>query len=160
MEKVPSNIRGLLINKLKNYRYMGQDIIDIEERLDYTPPDDNSNIRSKNKISKKIENMAIKLAENEKYQEIKKWKSCIDDLFIRYDKNSLKWKFIQRRYLLCDTVKYKWDKSRNLKDIDIYKDLQLEGYDRTEITFKRMKKSIIIDLYKEAKKNNLINFLK
>ncbi len=158
MEKVPSNIRKFLINKLKKYRYMGQELIDIEEILDYTPPDDNSSIKSKNKISRKTENMAIKLAENNRYQAIKAWKKCIDDLFIRYDKNSFKWKFIQRRYLVCNTVKYKWNTSRNLKDIDIYKDLQLEGYDKSERTFLRLKESIIIDLYKEASKNNLIFF--
>lgn len=158
MKEVPGEIRKILIKRLKEYRFMQNELIAIEEELDSTPADDNGNIKSKYKVSKKTENMAIKLAENEKYQEVKVWKRCLDDLFIKYDKNSLKWKFIQRRYLLCDTVRYKWNKSRNLKDIDVYKDLQLEGYDRDEKTFRRMKNNILYDLYKEALKNNLIKF--
>ncbi|MGN1012271.1 MAG: hypothetical protein ACI4ON_00350 [Clostridia bacterium] len=154
-QKIPSKIRSLLISKLKDYRWMGQELIDIEEELDSTPSDDNRNIKSKNKISKRTESMAIKLAENEKYQEIKKWKSCIENLFISYDKNSLKWKFIQRRYILCDTVIYKW--RGTLKDNDIYKDFELEGIDKSIRTFLRLKEDILDDLYKEAKKNNLIN---
>ena len=154
--KIPSELRKILINKLKDYRFMQDELIAIEEELDSTPSDDNGNIKSKNKISRKTENMAIQLAENERYQKVKAWKKCLDDLFIRYDKNSLKWKFIQRRYLLCDTVRYKWNKSRNLKDIYVYKDLQLEGIDRDIRTFLRLKDSIINDLYKEAIKNNLI----
>lgn len=157
MKEVPSDIRKILIKRLKEYRFMQDELIAIEEELDSTPSDDNGNIKSKYKISRKTENMAIKLAENEIYQETKAWKKCLDDLFIRYDKNSLKWKFIQRRYLLCNTVKYKWNKSRNLKDIDIYKDFELEGINRDEKTFRRLKNDILYDLYKEANKNNLIN---
>lgn len=135
---------------------MGQELIDIEEKLDSSPSDYNSSIKSKNKISRRTENLAIKLAEDEKYQEIKAWKNCIDNLFIKYDKNSLKWKFIQRRYILYDTVVYKWDKTRKLKDIDIYKDFELEGINKSIRTFKNLKESVLYDLYKEANKNSLI----
>lgn len=154
---IPSKIRSLLIQKLKEYKFMNDELILIEEQLDSTPADKNYYIKSKNKISRKTESLAIRLAENKKYQEIKAWKNCIDNLFISYDKNSLKWKFIQRRYILCDTVVYKWDKTRFLKDIDIYKDFQLEGINRDEKTFRRLKNDILYDLYKEANKNNLIN---
>ena len=156
--KIPSEVRKLLIQKLKEYRFMNDELILIEEQLDSTPVDKNYYIKSKNKISRKTESLAIRLAENKKYQEIKTWKNCIDNLFIKYDKNSLKWKFIQRRYILYDTVVYKWDKTRKLKDNDIYRDFELEGISKSNITFKRMKESIIIDLYKEAIKNNLIKF--
>lgn len=156
MEKIPSEIRKLLIQKLKDYKLMGQELIDIEEKLDSSPSDYNSSIKSKNKISRRTENLAIKLAEDEKYQEIKAWKNCIDNLFIKYDKNSLKWKFIQRRYILYDTVVYKWDKTRKLKDIDIYKDFELEGINKSIRTFKNLKESVLYDLYKEANKNSLI----
>ena len=155
--KIPSEVRKLLIQKLKEYRFMNDKLILIEEQLDSTPADKNYYIKSKNKISRKTESLAIRLAENKKYQEIKAWKNCLDNLFINYDKNSLKWKFIQRRYILCDAVAYKWDKTRNLKDIDIYKDFQLEGINRDEKTFRRLKNDILYDLYKEANKNNLIN---
>lgn len=155
--KIPSEVRKLLIQKLKEYRFMNDELILIEEQLDSTPADKNYYIKSKNKISRKTESLAIRLAENKKYQEIKAWKNCLDNLFINYDKNSLKWKFIQRRYILCDAVAYKWDKTRNLKDIDIYKDFQLEGINRDEKTFRRLKNDILYDLYKEANKNNLIN---
>ncbi len=157
--KIPSEVRKLLIQKLKEYRFINDELILIEEQLDSTPADKNYYIKSKNKISRKTESLAIRLAENKKYQEIKAWKNCLDNLFISYDKNSLKWKFIQRRYILCDAVAYKWDKTRNLKDIDIYKDFQLEGIDKSIRTFLRLKESILNDLYKEANKNNLIKFL-
>ena len=156
--KIPSEVRKLLIQKLKEYRFMNDELILIEEQLDSTPADKNYYIKSKNKISRKTESLAIRLAENKKYQEIKAWKNCIDNLFISYDKNSLKWKFIQRRYILYDTVVYKWDKTRKLKDNDIYRDLQLEGIDKDKRTFLRLKDNIIYDLYKEAIKNNLIKF--
>lgn len=155
--KIPSEVRKILIQKLKEYRFMNDELILIEEQLDSTPTDKNYYIKSKNKVSRKTESLAIRLAENKKYQEIKAWKNCIDNLFINYDKDSLKWKFIQRRYILCDAVAYKWDKTRNLKDIDIYKDFQLEGINRDEKTFRRLKNDILYDLYKEANKNNLIN---
>lgn len=154
--KIPSEVRKLLIQKLKEYRFMNDELILIEEQLDSTPADKNYYIKSKNKISRKTESLAIRLAENKKYQEIKAWKNCIDNLFISYDKNSLKWKFIQRRYILYDTVVYKWDKTRKLKDNDIYKDFELEGINRSIRTFKNLKESILYDLYKEANKNSLI----
>lgn len=153
---IPSKIRSLLIQKLKEYRFMQDELIEIEEKFDSAPADYNSNIKSKYKISRRTENLAIKLAEDEKYQEIKAWKNCIDNLFIKYDKNSLKWKFIQRRYILYDTVVYKWDKTRKLKDIDIYKDFELEGINKSIRTFKNLKESVLYDLYKEANKNSLI----
>lgn len=155
--KIPSEVRKLLIQKLKEYRFMQDELIEIEEKFDSAPADYNSNIKSKYKISRRTENLAIKLAEDERYQDIKAWKNCINNLFIKYDKNSLKWKFIQRRYILYDTAIYKWNKTRNLKDIDIYKDFQLEGINRDEKTFRRLKNDILYDLYKEANKNNLIN---
>lgn len=154
--KIPSEVRKLLIQKLKEYRFMNDELILIEEQLDSTPADKNYYIKSKNKISRKTESLAIRLAENKKYQEIKAWKNCIDNLFINYDKDSLKWKFIQRRYILYDTVVYKWDKTRKLKDNDIYKDFELEGINRSIRTFKNLKESILYDLYKEANKNSLI----
>lgn len=154
--KIPSEIRKLLIQKLKEYRFMNDELILIEEQLDSTLADKNYYIKSKNKISRKTESLAIRLAENKEYQEIKAWKNCLDNLFIKYDKNSLKWKFIQRRYILYDTAIYKWDKTRKLKDNDIYRDFELEGINRSIRTFKNLKESILYDLYKEANKNSLI----
>ena len=154
--KIPSEVRKILIQKLKEYRFMNDELILIEEQLDSTPADENYYIKSKNKISRKTESLAIRLVENKKYQEIKAWKNCIDNLFIKYDKNSLKWKFIQRRYILYDTVVYKWDKTRKLKDNDIYKDFELEGINRSIRTFKNLKESILYDLYKDNDKNILI----
>ena len=43
-----------------------------------------------------------------------------------------------------------------VKDIEIYKDFELEGITKSEITFKRMKNAIIEDVYKEAKFRKLI----
>ena len=168
MEKIPSEIRKILINKLKNYRWMGQELIDIEEELDSAPSDDNGNIKSKNKISRKTENMAIKLTEDKRYQEIKAWKNCIEDLRIDYlngqiyqkknkvgrprlyDNPELKLKYLNKRYVECG--------SKKINNEMVFAQLQLEGFDYSIIVFKKMIDSLLYDLYKEANLRNLINF--
>ena len=166
--KIPSEIRKILIQKLKDYKWMGQELIDIEEELDSSPPDYNSNIKSKNKISRKTENLAIKLAEDEKYQEIKAWKNCIDDLRIDYlnnhlyqkknkvgrpklyDNPELKLKYLNKRYVEFTNKK--------INNEIVFAQLQLEGFNYSIIVFKRMVDSLLYDLYKEAKLRNLIKF--
>lgn len=166
--KIPSKIRSLLIQKLKEYRWMGQELIDIEEKFDSAPADYNSNIKSKYKISRRTENLAIKLAEDEKYQEIKAWKNCIDDLRIDYlnnhlyqkknkvgrpklyDNPELKLKYLNKRYVEFTNKK--------INNEIVFAQLQLEGFDYSIIVFKRMVDSLLYDLYKEAKLRNLIKF--
>lgn len=65
--KIPSEVRKILIQKLKEYRFMNDELILIEEQLDSTPADENYYIKSKNKISRKTESLAIRLVENKKY---------------------------------------------------------------------------------------------
>ena len=167
MEKIPSEIRKLLIKKLKDYKLMGQELIDIEERLDSSPSDYNSSIKSKNKISRRTENLAIKLAEDEKYQNIKAWKNCIDDLRIDYfnnhlyskklkagrpklyDNPELKLKYLNKRYV---------EGTKKINNEMVFAQLQLEGFNYSIIVFKRMVDSLLYDLYKEAKLRNLIKF--
>lgn len=165
-EKIPRNVRKLLIQKLKEYRWMGQELINIEEKYDSTISDYNSNIRSKNKITRRTENLAIKLAEDERYQNIKAWINCIDDLRIDYlnnhlyqkknkvgrpklyDNPELKLKYLNKRY-----VEYT---DKKINNEIVFAQLQLEGFNYSIIVFKRMIDSLLYDLYKEAKLRNLI----
>lgn len=166
--KIPSEVRKLLIQKLKEYRFMNDELILIEEQLDSTPTDKNYYIKSKNKISRKTESLAIRLAENKKYQEIKTWKHCIDDLRIDYlnnhlyskknkvgrpklyDNPELKLKYLDKRYVECT--------GKKINNEIVFAQLQLEGFDYSIIVFKRMVDSFLYDLYKEAKLRNLIKF--
>ena len=64
-------------------------------------------------------------------------------------------KYITRKYVYNDTVYYK-KKGYIVKDIEIYRDFELEGITRNQRTFERMKQAIIEDVYKEAKLRKLI----
>lgn len=168
MEKIPSKARKILIEKLKEYRFMDKELIEIEEKLDENSFDVNSGIKSKNKINRKVESLAIKLAENKKYQNIKAWKKLIDDIRIDYinnqfliksnkigrprlyDSSELKLKYMQKRYVEC--------RSKKVNNEEVLTQLQLEGYDCSIRLFKKMINSFLNDLYKEAKLRNLINF--
>lgn len=152
---IPSNERKVIINKLYEWKDMPKRLIEIEEELDSCKGDENSYIRSKNKIGRSVENLAIRLAEHKEYNDIKKWRLCIDTCFAKYTGNSLKMKYITRKYVYNDTVYYK-KKGYIVKDIEIYKDFELEGITKSEITYKRMKNAIIEDIYKEAKLRKLI----
>lgn len=155
MDEIPSEERKIIVKKLHEWKDMPKMLIDIEDQLSINKTDYNSSIRSKNKISRSVENLAIKLAENAEYNLIKEWRNCIDSCFEKYTGDSLKMKYITRKYVYNDTVYYK-KKGKKVKDIEIYKDFELEGITKSEITYKRMKNAIINDVYKEAKKRNLI----
>lgn len=150
--------RKLIIKILDQYKDIPNRLIEIEEEIDSNANlDDNSYIRSKNKIGRKTENLAIKLINHKEYNNLKAWRELLDKLFISYDKNSLKWKFIQRRYILKDTLLYKIPKGKEIKDIYVYKDFELEGYKECIRTKKNIKDEIISDIYKEAIKIKLLD---
>ena len=94
---IPSNERKVIINKLYEWKDMPKRLIEIEEELDSCKGDENSYIRSKNKIGRSVENLAIRLAEHKEYNDIKKWRLCIDTCFAKYTGNSLKMKYITRK---------------------------------------------------------------
>lgn len=150
--------RKLIIKILDQYKDIPNRLIEIEEEIDSNANlDDNSYIKSKNKIGRKTENLAIKLINHKEYNNLKAWRELLDKLFISYDKNSLKWKFIQRRYILKDTLLYKIPKGKEIKDIYVYKDFELEGYKECIRTKKNIKDEIISDIYKEAIKIKLLD---
>lgn len=150
--------RKIIIKILDQYKDIPNRLIEIEEEIDSNANlDDNSYIRSKNKIGRKTENLAIKLINHKEYNNLKAWRELLDKLFISYDKNSLKWKFIQRRYILKDTLLYKIPKGKEIKDIYVYKDFELEGYKECIRTKKNIKDEIISDIYKEAIKIKLLD---
>ena len=169
MEKIPSKVRKFLIKKLKEYKFMGKELIDIEERLDKNSFDANSGIKSKNKISRKVESLAIKLADNEEYQSIKSWKRLIDEVRIDYINNQalmridkkgrpklyneseLKLKYLNKRYIECG-------QGVKINNEIVFAQLQLEGYNLSLRTFKYIINSLLYDIYKEANLRNLRNF--
>ena len=64
MKEVPSDIRKILIKRLKEYRFMQDELIDIEEELDSTPSDDNGNIKYEQFLLYQINIDAIEIIGN------------------------------------------------------------------------------------------------
>lgn len=153
--EINKEARRKITQRLNEYTDFGRMLTEIEEELSTTPADENSTIKSKYKISRSTENFVIKLEMNKQYQELRAWKKLLDNLFIEYDKKSLKWQFIQRRYILQDTLYYKIPHYREIKDVDVFRDFELEGHTYCERTYKRLKEEIIADIYKEAIKINI-----
>ena len=144
----------LLVKKLKEYNYMQDEILDIETEI--CKFDVNSGYRAKNKINDNVAKVAIDLAENTKYQELKAWKSCIDKLLVLYINEPAKLKFLQRRYINCRLVNFKPKKKYVIKDKYVIADLELEGYNYSEITWKRWKHEMINKLYLLVSENKYI----
>lgn len=153
--KLPNSVYKILRKKLKDYNYMQERILEIEDTAIEEKADINSGIRSKNKVGKKVENIAIKLAENNEYNELKAWKSCIDGLLIYYIDEPLKLKFLKRRYIGCELVNYTI-KHNSIKDIDVIKDLELEGCNISKRCWINYKNDMLNKLYELTLENNYI----
>ncbi len=156
-KKLPKDIYKLLVNKMKYYKYMQEDILDIEADVFKTDTDINSGIKSKYKKNDSVINAISKLEENKEYQELKAWQKVIGDLLEVYLSDPVKIKFIKRRYIDCELAHYKI--KGKLKDIDVVKDLECEGYSYSEITWKRWKYEIMYKLYELAKEDKLLKKL-
>lgn len=154
IKRVPKEVYKILVKKLKEYKYMQEEILDIETQRQCN--DINSSYRSKYNISDNVARFAIKLAENKEYQELKAWRKCIDDLLIMYIQHPAKLKFLQRRYIDCELVHFEAPKKYKLKDKYVIADLELEGYMYSEITWKRWKYEMIYDLYIIVKENKYL----
>jgi len=140
---------------LKKYRYLQAEINDLEEEiLNNSKFDINSGTRSKNKICSTVENQAIALASSKELEIIKAWKNSIDDLLVYYINDPVKLKFLKRRYIDYKLVHYK---ARNMiKDLDVIKDLELEGHLYSLIQWKRWKAEMYYNLYQIVKENKII----
>ena len=159
-KKLPKEIYKILVWKLKEYKYMQEEILDMETEAFKTNKDFNSGIRSKYKKNDSIVNAIAKLNDNQRYLEMKAWQKVISELLEMYINDPAKLKFIQRRYINCALVHFKH--KGVLKDSDVIKDLETDGYVYSEITWKRWKAEIIYNLYelviKEKNLKKIINF--
>ena len=161
-KKLPKEIYKILVCKMKEYKYMQEEIIDMETEAFKTNKDYNSGIRSKYKKNDSIVNAIAKLNDNQRYLELKEWEKVINDLLEFYINDPPKLKFLQRRYIHC--FLYHFKHKGVLKDSDVIKDLETDGYVYSEITWKRWKAEIIYKLYELVLENkilkNIINFNK
>ena len=158
-KKLPKEIYQILVWKMKEYKYMQEEIIDIETEAFKTIKDINSGIKSKYKKNDSIINAISDLSDNKRYQELKSWQKVISKLLEMYINEPAKLKFIQRRYINCELVHFKY--KGTLKDADVIKDLETDGYIYSNITWKRWKSEIMFNLYGLVKnEKNLINFIK
>lgn len=148
----------LLMLKLKRYREMKEDILDIELEAFYPckESDDNSYMRSINSNSDKTGRIAIKLVENKAYNEMLAWKGCIDELLTKYSNERVKYEFIKRRYITRRLENFEIPCNITLKDNHVIMDLELEGYNYSPRTWKYWKSDIVYQLYLIAKNKNLI----
>lgn len=154
IKKVPKKIYKILVKKLKEYKYMQDEILDIETQK--SSSDINSSYRSKYNASDSVAKFAIKLAEDQNYQELKAWRKCIDYLLVMYINYPAKLKFLQRRYIECELVHFEAPKKYKLKDKYVIADLELEGYIYSDITWKRWKYEMIYNLYCMIKNNKYL----
>ena len=147
-----------LMLKLKRYKEMKEDILNIELEAFYPckDTDDNSYIRSVNTNGDKTGRIAVKLAENKAYNDMKAWKGCIDELLTKYSKEPVKQEFIKRRYITRRLVNFEIPCNISLKDNHVIMDLELEGYNYSPRTWKYWKSDIVYQLFLIAKGKNLI----
>lgn len=92
---VTKKVKKIIRKKLYEYPIYERIINELELEKDTTEGGDiNSSIRSKNKISKKVESQVIKsMSIDNKINEYKKWQKLIDDFLQelrKYDKTKLK----------------------------------------------------------------------
>lgn len=154
IKRVPREVYKILVKKLKEYKYMQEEILDIE--ILKSSNDINAGYRSKYNTSDSVAKFAIKLAENKEYQELKAWRKCIDDLLVMYIPHPAKLKFLQRRYIDCELAHFKAPKKYKLKDKYVIADLELEGYIYSERTWKMWKYEMIYNLYNIVKENKYL----
>lgn len=153
-EKIPNEVYKLLRRKLNEYSIMQDKMLEIENEICPSSRDINSSIRSLNRKSSGVENMAIKLAENKEYQELQSWKKHIDALLIYYIDSPEKLKFIKRRYIDCELLHFSI--KNKIKDIDVIKDLEIDGYLYSERTWIRWKNEILNKLYNSILKDKIL----
>lgn len=153
-KKLPKEVYRILVKKLKEYKYMQEEILDIETEA--SKSDINSSIKSKYKKNESVANFAIRLAENEHYQELKAWRECINELLVMYINEPAKIKFFKRRYIDCKLVHFKAPKKYKIKDKYVIADLELEGYTYSERKWKMIKYEMIYNLYSLVKQNKYL----
>lgn len=111
--------RKFLSKKLFQYNWMKERILDREdELLNNAKTDINSFLRSKNKIGRTTEDMAITIAEDPVIRYHRAWVDAIDELQILLLNYPDELRIIRYRYI---------ENTECLKDKDVIKKLQLKG---------------------------------
>lgn len=111
--------RNFLSKRLFNFNWMKKRILDREdELLNKARTDINSFLKSKNKVGRTIEDMAIIIAEDPVIRYYRAWIDAIDELQILLLNHPDELRIIRYRYIEND---------EGLKDKDIMKKLQLKG---------------------------------
>lgn len=111
--------RKFLSKKLFQFNWMKQRVIDREdELLNNAKTDINSFLRSKNKVGRTTENMAIIIAEDPVIRYYRTWIDAIDELQILLLRYPDELRIIRYRYI---------ENTEELKDKDVMEKLQLKG---------------------------------
>lgn len=137
-----------LARHLSNYTNYKKSILDIEEGIIYNNTVDvNSGIKSKNKISKTVENLAIKLSSNIDIKFYKSWISIIDELQCELLEEPIKLKILRYKYI---------DKATKVTDHKVISKIEEEGYPMTINLYYQLKEQIFYKFEKMAKIKGLI----
>lgn len=111
--------RKFLSKKLFQYNWMKERILDREDELLYKARTDiNSFLRSKNKIGRTTEDMAIIIAEDPVIRYNRAWIDAIDELQILLLNYPDELRIIRYRYI---------ENTEGLKDKDVMRKIQLKG---------------------------------
>ena len=142
--------RKFLSKKLFQYSWMKQRILDREDELLYKSRTDiNSFLKSKNKIGRTTEDMAIIIAEDPIIKYYKVWIDAIDELQTLLLNYPDELRIIRYRYI---------ENTEGLKDIDVIKKLQLKGeYPDYKMQYYRYKNKALNRFKEICIKRYLIN---
>lgn len=142
--------RKLLSKKLFQYNWIKQRAIDREdELLNNAKNDINSFLRSKNKVGRTTEDMAIIISEDPVIRYYKSWINAIDELQILLLNHPDELRIIRYRYIEND---------EGLKDKDIMRKIQLKGeYPDNKAQYYRYKNNALDIFEKICIKRHLID---
>ena len=130
-----------LAGHLSLYNYYKEEILDLEEEIiNSSIGDINGDIRSKNKVSKSVENTAIRLASDEKLTRLKNIVNAIDDLRIELLEEPVLLKILNYKYM---------NQSYIVRDIPVMMKIEEQGYPMGRNEYYKLKEQI---LYKFERK--------
>lgn len=140
MEK---EIMRKLEKHLRNYNTYKEEILDIEESI-INNSGVNNGIKSKHRISKTVEKLAIDIASNERINCLKYWVNLIDDLRAELINDPIKTKLIQYKYI---DLNY----NERISDMQVLEKLEVAGYPMSKNLYYVTKEQIFYKFEKMAK---------
>lgn len=126
-----------LAKHLSQYQLYMEQINDLEmEIINNTASDINSGIKSKNKVSRTTEDIAIRLASNKELARLKAITKSINDLRIELldDENTAKLKLLDYKYL---------NQANKVSDLYVMQKISDEGYPLPSNAYYTMKEKIL-----------------